>query len=1436
MTNRLLTSVNSGARPLDIVIEYDDRATVNDLIDQLVPILDPGPGSDRPTLLASGREMMNPNARIVETPLRSGEEIQVRWMDGDRKADAVAAPAQARIRLGSGEESVVPLHYGINVAGRDDTCELVIDDPLASRRHLSINVGDVITVSDLGSTNGSLLGGAQLTGAHDIGPHDEIQVGDSIVTLLRTAVPDFASDLVANHFRFNRPPRVVPPYRGLKVTIKAPPSDPPNSRFPLIAAVIPVVLALGLWLLTKNIASLAFMAMTPVMMAGRYYERKRGSRADHEAAVDRWRAEVAREVDGLEAASKEELVRRNQESPDFETVRAAAVNRTAALWERGELDPDFLEVRLGMASLPTRSKIDVADGGEEQLRTEIEGIPSRFATVDPVPLTFKLRNSVLGIAGDKDRSLVRSVIALTVALHTPAELSIALVASEAKASEWDWARWLPHVHDSGLNTFSLATRHDNVAALLSELERTATVPQKPGQGPRDVLLIVDESVPADRARLIGTLRELKGTNVSILWVAEHLKGLPRECEGVALVGDQRSSFSYVAEGTVVEGVRYDSLTASELDGLGRDLVGTVDASYAESDNEMPDLVTLGDLLGGNDALVDPAVVRSRWDESASSLVRGSDTGGQKTGLRAAVGIGEAVVALDLRSDGPHALVAGTTGSGKSEFLQTWVTTMAASHSPDRLTFLFVDYKGGSAFQACTDLPHAVGIVTDLDTNQVRRALVSLRSELHRRELILEQVGEKDLISMEEKGHPETPPSLIIVVDEFAALAKEVPEFVEGIVDIAARGRSLGLHLILATQRPAGVITDNIRANTNLRVALRMADEAESTDVVGSKDAAHFLKPGKAIIRTGPGRSVVLQSGFAGADSTATDDEGVLRVAELGFNEVKFATKKKQKATDPDAPKDIDRIVRTINAAFAASAMSKPAVPWRAPLWAPLALEEQLSGVSTPDKVYIGIRDEPENRAYSWVSLDPDREGSWLIVGTGGSGKTTLLRTLTSSLALGQEPERTAVYGLDFGGRGLAALDHLPIVGSIIDGSDQERVTGLFTWLEREVDERAARYAREGVGSYKEYHELGGNTDRRIFVLLDGIQAFIDEYSRIEMGRWPSALQRLVASGRSLGIHFVLTADRRTGIPLALMSNIQRTIVLRMASQDDYGLLSVPKDMLSSESPSGRGIDLDLEIQVAVFGGTSDAATQIERIQELGSQMTEQGIPPARPIGSLPPLVRGTDLPGGDQIELGIGGEDLALIAIPSAIPSFCIFGESESGKTAALLRVASETARVNPERRIYLVAPKAISAREVIPWSATAYGAADGAELIDRILDDVTGGDAPALFIDDAVDLLDTEAGAAVQKYIEALRLHDGSIVIAAGSWLAGSSFHKGLKEIRAAGWGMLLQPDLSRDGALFNLRLPVSQPGSSIPGRGFIVRKGALARMQVATINEGQD
>src|SRR5690606_6411780 len=371
-------------------------------------------------------------------------------------------------------------------------------------------------------------------------------------------------------------------------------------------------------------------------------------------------------------------------------------------------------------------------------------------------------------------------------------------------------------------------------------------------------------------------------------------------------------------------------------GVARHLSPVVDAVVPiDDDPDLPRAISYLK-LGGLELAEEPDHLIGRWKENGSLTPRdGSEPRRRKhdADLRGLIGHnGQEPFHLDLRTNGPHALVGGTTGAGKSEFLQAWVLGMATAHSPDRVTFLFVDYKGGAAFADAVDLPHTVGLVTDLSQHLVRRALTSLRAELHYREHLLNRKKAKDLVSLERTGDPEAPPSLIIIVDEFAALAKEIPEFVDGVVDVAARGRSLGIHLIMATQRPAGVIKDNLRANTNLRIALRVADAADSVDVVGTPVAAEFDPgiPGRAVARSGPTRLVAFQTGYAGGHTSDEVAAPEVEIAELAYGTPAVWQEPVSEAAPErheTGPNDTSRLVATMVAAASAAAVPTPRKPW-----------------------------------------------------------------------------------------------------------------------------------------------------------------------------------------------------------------------------------------------------------------------------------------------------------------------------------------------------------------------------------------------------------------------------------------------------------------------------------------------------------------------------
>ncbi|MCP9979880.1 hypothetical protein LUX32_21525 [Actinomadura madurae] len=368
--------------------------------------------------------------------------------------------------------------------------------------------------------------------------------------------------------------------------------------------------------------------------------------------------------------------------------------------------------------------------------------------------------------------------------------------------------------------------------------------------------------------------------------------------------------------------------------------------------------------------------------------------------------------VDLRVDGPHGLIAGTTGAGKSELLQTLIASLAVANRPDEMTFVLIDYKGGAAFKDCARLPHTVGMVTDLDGHATERALESLAAELRRREEILLDAGAKDVDDYDDlrPADPGLPamPRLVLVIDEFAAMVTELPDFVAGLVDIGRRGRSLGVHLILATQRPAGVVTADIRANTNLRIALRVTDPDESTDVLDSPEAAQISKatPGRCYIRSGASAPHPVQSARIGGRrpgaGAGSGGPTVLPLPWQGLGHPLPAPGGGGAGTAAETPAtDLGVLVQAVDEAARRAGIARQPSPWLNPLPERIALAPRTAaGGSVVDvpPVPFGVTDLPAVQSREELALDLTSGGHLYIAGSAQSGRSTALRTIAGSLA------------------------------------------------------------------------------------------------------------------------------------------------------------------------------------------------------------------------------------------------------------------------------------------------------------------------------------------------------------------------------------------------------------------------------------------------------
>lgn len=1448
---KLRVSYQRAAERTDVEITADGTVRAAELASTLVgadPMRPFDPNSPTTLALVVGPRVVPIPAEqlLTDSAVLSGTTITVVARPDSSQGPPATAVAVLRVLEGPDAGSEFPLRLGGNTIGRSESCDITLTDALVSKQHARITVTDIVEISDTNSSNGVVVDGMAI-GRAVLRPSERALLGDSLVSVLLTAAPPPGAGVDgSNSSEFVRPPRIEPHFEVETHKIPDPPKAPQSQRFPLIALVTPVVLGAVLFAVTRSATSLLFVALSPVMMVGQWVESKWSGRKLGAQELKRFHQELDLLGDLVQTRQQVEAATRNAEAPPLDVVAEAVSTRTDLLWSRRPERPGYLVVSFGTATQPSRVQIDTANRqhagpGEPAVLALIE----KSAMVEGVPVVADLREcGSVGVAGagEHGAAVSRGLVLQLAALHSPADLTIAACVGAASAPRWDWLKWLPHTTSthSPLDVELLTAGLGPAASLIGALEDL--VAQRESNDKRDstptVLLVIEDDAVVDRARLVGLAEHGGPVGVHVVWCAEDLARLPGACRAfISSVGGQWQA-GFVDEAERHLPLAVAAIGLADTTAAARSLAPVVDSgARADDSSDLPRAVPYLS-LAGTELAENPAAVLDRWVE-ADSLNARRIPGRRRSPATLRALIGQAAtgpLVLDLRSEGPHALVGGTTGSGKSELLQTWALSLAASHSPERVTFLFVDYKGGAAFGECVNLPHTVGLVTDLSPHLVRRALVSLEAELKYREHLLNAAKAKDLAEMERLGHEQTPPSLVIVVDEFAALATEIPEFVDGVVNVAQRGRSLGLHLILATQRPAGVIKDNLRANTNLRLALRMADEADSTDVLGIADAAAFdpTAPGRAAVKSGHSRLVPFQSAYVGGYTAKEAPAPEIGIRVLGLLEVP-----EWKLPEPEVqplmqtgPTDLQRLVSTIQLAASSAEVPPVRKPWLPELDAVIDLST-LPTERRDQRLVFARQDSPETQSQPVATFEPDRDGNLVVFGTSGAGKSTLLRSIAVAAGFTVRGGPVHVYGLDFGSRGLHMLEALPHVGSIVSGDDGELVQRLLRMLRRTIDERATSFAVAQAADITDFRARSGQAELpRILLLLDGLSAFRQTYDIGAIDGIFDLLASIAADGRAVGIHVLLTADRPASMPSSLGSLVPRRVVMRSADDNDLAMLGVPKDLFTLASPPGRGYLDGHELQVAILGGDPSTAMQARALDRLAGAIRRNSTWPDAPeIKRLPDYVPLNNLPiaVGDEPALGLEDMSLAPIGFP-ATGTFVIAGPPLSGRTSTARAMLASLAR-SPEPRLSALFGIPGSALALGPWDVAAYSPEAAAGLAEALQSRLK--DEPdrqwVIVVESPADLLNTNADVPLQDLVKLARL-SGSLVVAEGDTGTLTGSWPLLQALRFSRRGIVLQPEQVDGDMLFRTQFPRLRRADFPPGRGLLVREGRTYKVQVAT------
>lgn len=1453
----LIVRVHVADRVDDVIVQADATHTIGDLAEALSTGLQAGRVTGGVTSVRTGKTLAA-STTIADAGVLSGDELLL-------GAHTSAVPARARplravtadVLAGPDSGLSVMLMPGTYTIGRQATCDIVIADMSVSRAaHAEVEVGIdwSVTIRPMTSTNGVTVNDEPIDAGRSVGADDVVGLGGT-----RLAFRPFER---SEHERIDRLGQVVfhrTPYRPPAVadpgdqTFGPIPSRPEPRRFQVLSAIAPLAAGLTMYAFSRQIQFLALTLMSPVMVVANSIEDRRSGRRsfrDQLASLGARRDEFRRR---LESLRHRERIDRLHASPDLADLVRRAELRTIDLWARNRSAPDFLRLRLGLGTDAVRFGVELDNGGDDDLRDETMAVFAGLDSVQNVPITVDLlTDQVLGLHGERELvdGVASSLVVQAACLHSPEDVTV--VAAVHADRPLGWLKWLPHTRSvtSPLPGAHVVTSTDQADALIRRLIEVAEFrvgTRRPGDDGRvwpRVFAVLDERLHPDAADLARLLDHADEAGMTVVWLADSAAGVPRQARrilevrsgsGAAMIGRLWSTDPAVAD----RELEVEHLRPVLADRVARALAPVRDASTASLATSIPRVVPLLDVLGV--ALPDAQWVTERW------LAR---RGYQ---LAFPIGIGaDGVVMLDLVENGPHTLIGGTSGAGKSELLQSMVASLAANHPPDRLNFLFVDYKGGASTQVFERLPHTVGYVTNLEAELSLRALTSLRAELRRRMAVMEGRA-KDLAEMLEKYPDEAPPSLVIVVDEFATLVKEVPEFIAGIVDIAQRGRSLGIHLVLATQRPSGSVNENISGNTNLRISLRMVDRAESTAVIDSPEAADIPVPlrGRGFVRLGPRDLIAFQSAFGGAPFTTTGGRQPILVAPFDRPD----DTPRPVATAPSggspaaAATQLDVVLDAIVEASEGLSIPEQRRPWREVLPPLLTLEQVVRDPSAhpafdhPGRfVAFGLLDAPEQQEQHPALVDLEEGGGWLVFGGGGSGKTTVLRTVAASVSACSEPDEVAIVAFDFASRGLAALRALPNVVDVVTSDDLEAVTRHLLVLERELQRRRRLLADAGAEHLTAYHRDHERLPR-IVVLVDGFGGLAGAFSdgsgplgSMVADTWGERVIRLIVDGRQVGIHAVLTADRRNAIPTTIQSAISNRLILRQTDENSYLDHGISGERARSlDLPPGRGLlQGTTVVQVASVTRDPSAKAQGEFLTRLGrgSSPAPAGRPryPALASAPLPDHLSVASLPAVTDRPLSawIGVEDVTAepVLLDLAWSDVAVIGPARSGRSTALVTVASSLAGSHD---VYAIGGPSSPLARLECEEVSIGRASQHVDLLERLvnLDRMGAGARARVLVVDDVDSLDDHSLSMLWSGIaetEHLRL------VASLEPRAALGFHPVMGRVKQARRVLVLNPDDAGEFmTITGVRLPV-RPGLRMrPGRGVLLVDRIPSVLQVA-------
>lgn len=1331
----------------------------------------------------------------------------------------VAQPSGMRLNIVGGRDvgASFELQPGRAVIGRADSADVCLADPEVSRGHaeLSVSPDGRASISDTKSANGTIVEGTAISGPTPLRPGDVVQVGSTLLAIEPTDVEALKLEpgdgYLGVHRRFRPAPGTWP--AQIDFPQKRDDGEPPSIH--LLLTILPGLAMAAMAVLTHRLEFLLFSAIAPLIGVARAVSQRRAWDRRAANALKDHRQELADATVKLRDAVHKERTARRLASPHLGQLAQHARLPGRRLWERQPADDDFLLVRLGMVAQP--STIDVRGGPT---------VPSIWR----LPINVGLRTARnLSIVGRREhaRAVGRALLLQLAVREAPTNVKICVIADADGERDWGWAAWLPHCRWSPEEPFALVgsdrsstkSRLEELRKLVQQRTDKQRADRKASSLPAIVVLLDD----ASRLLHAGFSEVLNdGPAVGVHFICLDENQVPEQCLASLTIPDDKLDEARLEQQRLqpVEDILIDAPRVPFCEVVARALAPLRALGDQGRAGDLPANLRLVDLLGVPDLTAE--TILARWQSSSPSA-------------SAIVGLTpDGPFDLLLTRDGPHGLVAGTTRSGKSEFLKTFVAAFALANHPDDLQFLFIDFKNSGDYRLASRLPHVIDLSTSDDLDVFERTLRLLEAEIDRRRKRFDEALATTIEGYRtaRASHPELAPigRIVVVADEFAQLVMKAPEQLDKLVTVAQTGAAFGVHLLLATQRPQGAVTGQIDANVALRICFRVEKPEESAAVIDAEDAGEIAQhhAGRAFARAHGEPLFELQSArVAGARPGSSAERKDLTVAVRLWTELGRVPSAKARVEVPDPETDLADIVDGIVGAARLCSWRNSAVPWPKPLPARVALAD-LPASDDDHLVPFAVVDEPASQARVAGGLRLGT-GHLSVAGSGGTGRTTALRTLACSLALRRTAADAHLYVIDFSGGQLRPLADLPHCGgSAFDDWDQ--ANRIVATLSRLVAARSELLSTAGHASIEHQRQSGEPPLPYLLLLIDGWHVIAEEGARYGL---PDQLAQLLGKGQSVGLQAAVAGDRT--VAAGRMGRLLASrYVLRFNDPNDYVTAGLSYRDILSAPQAGRAVIVGtaMEAQIAQLGAegeSEDAATKtvvghVRRRDEPLRAKWPQRVQPLPKTLTLDELLAARPAPDTMAVPLllGLSGETSqpVFVELGKSVAGAFVGGASGSGRTNALLAMAEVL--IAHDVAIAVVSPNGSGLSRLAGRpGVTASMEGQAARKLDVA---AIAKQARVILIDDA-EQLDQTHPAHLSMVTGGT---DISVVAAASTETLSGTSLGWLAALKRTRTGLIFSPRSKFDGALFGATLPEHMVFQGPTGRAVVGFAGKIDIVQV--------